>query len=141
MSEQVGAALVRERTVAMLAVFFGVLALLLAGLGLFGVVSYNVGRRRTEIGIRLALGARPASVVWLVGARVATLVGVGIIVGLALSLWAAKFAGALLFGLKPTDAATFCGAAGVLALIGIAAAAVPARRAAHTDAATVLRET
>ena len=141
MSEQVGAALVRERTVAMLAVFFGALALLLAGLGLFGVVSYNVGRRRTEIGIRLALGARPASVVWLVGARVATLVGVGIMVGLALSLWAAKFAGALLFGLKPTDAATFCGAAAVLALVGIAAAAIPARRAAHTDAAKVLRET
>lgn len=140
MSEQVSATLVRERTVALLSLFFGVLALLLAGLGLFGVVSYNVGRRRAEIGIRLALGATPASVVWLVGARVAALVGAGVAGGLALSWWAARFAATLLFGLKPTDLLTFAGAALVLAIVGIAAAAVPAMRASRTDAAEVLRE-
>jgi len=140
MVEQVSARLVRERTVALLSTFFGALALLLAGLGLFGVVSYSVGRRRTEIGIRLALGARPSSVVRLIGTRVAVLVGGGLVAGLALSWWAAKFAGALLFGLTPTDPATFVGAACVLGLVGLAAAAIPAIRASRTDAASVLRE-
>jgi predicted permease len=140
MAEQVSARLVRERTIALLSTFFGVLALILAGLGLFGVVSYGVGRRRTEIGIRLALGARPASVVWLVGARVAALVGAGVVAGLALSLWAAKFAGTLLFGLKPTDPLTFTGAALILGIVGVVAAAVPAWRASRTDASAVLRE-
>jgi predicted permease len=140
MAEQVNARLVRERTIALLAGFFGSLALVLAGLGLFGVVSYSVGRRRTEIGIRLALGARPSSVVWLVGSRVAVLVGAGIVGGLALSWWGTRFAATLLFGLKPTDHVTFFGAAVVLGLVGLLAAAVPAFRASRTDAATVLRE-
>lgn len=141
MAEQVSARLVREQTMALLSTFFGVLALLLAALGLFGVVSYSVGRRRTEIGIRLALGARPASVVWLVGARIAWLIGAGIVAGLGLSLWAARFADALLFGLRPTDPLTFSLAAVVLLIVGIAAAAIPSLRASRTDAATVLRET
>ena len=80
--------LAQDRLVAMLSGFFGVLALLLAGLGLYGVTAYAVARRRTEIGIRMALGAPPARVVRLVAARVALLVGAGVIVGAAVSLWA-----------------------------------------------------
>jgi ABC-type antimicrobial peptide transport system permease subunit len=140
MAEQVAARLVRERMVAMLSGFFGVLALALAGLGLYGVVSYGASRRQVEIGIRLALGAKPGSVVWLVGGRVAWLIGGGILLGGIVSWWAARFASALLFGLKATDPFTFVMAGGVLMLVGVIAAVVPAWRASKTDAASVLRQ-
>lgn len=140
MAEQIAARLVRERMVALLSSFFGLLALLLAGLGLYGVVSYSVSRRQVEIGIRLALGARPGSVVWLVGGRVAWLVGGGVVFGIALSWWASRFASALLFGLTATDTVTFATAAMVLLSVGVIAAVVPAWRASKTDAASVLRQ-
>ena len=79
---------------------FGGLALLLAGLGLYGVTSYAVSRRRTEIGIRIALGAAPGSVVRLVLKRVAWLVGIGIVVGAGTSLWASRFVSTLLYGVQ-----------------------------------------
>ena len=79
------------------------LALLLAGLGLYGVTSYAVSRRRTEIGIRMALGAAPGGVVRMVLRRVALLVGIGIVVGAGVSLWASRFVSTLLFGLQPRD--------------------------------------
>ena len=88
LSDQIGASLTQERIVAMLAGFFGALALLLAGLGLYGVTSYAVSRRRTEIGIRMALGAAPAGVVRLVLSRVSMLVGLGVLIGAGISLWA-----------------------------------------------------
>src|SRR4029077_1060358 len=102
--DTVRAATVQERVIAMLSAFFGGLALLLAGLGLYGVMSYAVSRRRTEIGIRMALGAGPAGAVRLVFLRVALLVGLGVVAGGALSWWAARFLDAqLLFGLQPRD--------------------------------------
>jgi ABC-type antimicrobial peptide transport system permease subunit len=138
--EQVNAALAQERLVAMISGFFGALALLLAGLGLYGVTSYAVSRRRAEIGIRLALGSDPVRIVRLVLSRVALLVVAGIAAGAALSLWAAQFVGTLLYGLEPRDPETFAGAAVILALVGALAGWIPARRAARTDPATVLRE-
>jgi predicted permease len=129
----------QERVVASLSGFFGALALLLAGIGLYGVMSYAVSRRRTEIGIRMALGAAPASAIGLVLRRVAVLVGTGVIVGCAVALWAAQFVSSLLFGLPPRDPATFAGAAIVLTAIGALAAWIPARRAARIDPAIVLR--
>ncbi len=129
----------QERVVAGLSAFFGGLALLLAGIGLYGVMSYAVSRRRTEIGIRMALGARPAGAIALVLRRVALLVGLGVIVGSGIALWAAQFVSALLFGLRPRDPATYVAAPLVLTFVGALAAWLPARRAARIDPAVILR--
>lgn len=137
--EQVNASLAQERIVALLSGVFGGLALLLAGLGLYGVTSYAVSRRRTEIGIRLALGAVPGTVVRLVLSRVSALVGAGVVVGALISMWASTFAATLLYGLEPRDPATFAGAAVVLGSVGAVAGWLPARRAARIDPAEVLR--
>jgi predicted permease len=131
---------IQERMLAMLSGFFGALALFLAGLGLYGVMTYAVSRRRTEIGIRMALGAGPAAAVRLVLLRAAVLVGSGVVLGAALSLWAVRFATPLLFGLQPRDPATLGGAAAVLAIIGATASWIPAARASRIDPARVLRE-
>ena len=140
LTDQVNAALTQERVVAMLSGFFGALALLLAGLGLYGVTAYTVSRRRTEIGIRMALGAAPGSVVRLVLSRVTGLVGIGVVVGAVVSLWASKFVATLLYGLEPRDPVTLVGAAVVLATVGAAAGWVPAYRASRVDPAEVLRQ-
>jgi predicted permease len=140
LSEQVNASLIQERMVAMLSGFFGALALLLAALGLYGVTSYAVSRRRTEIGIRMALGAAPGGVVRMVLRRVGVLVGIGVLLGAGVSVWASRFVSALLYGLQPRDPATLIAAALVLGVIGATAGWIPARRAARIDPARVLRE-
>ncbi len=140
MTDQFNGMVVRERVVAMLSAFFGGLALLLAGIGLYGVTSYGVSRRRIEIGIRMALGADAAAVIRLVLGRVAMLVGLGVVIGAALSVWAARFVGSLVYGLEPRDPSTFICAAVVLASVGALAAWLPARRASRIDPLQVLRE-
>jgi predicted permease len=140
LSDQVNSALTQERIVAMLSGFFGALALLLSALGLYGVTSYAVSRRRTEIGIRMALGAAPAGVIRLVLRRVVMLVGLGVVLGTAVSLWAAHLVSTLLFGLQPGDPMTLAGAVAVLGAIGAIAGWLPARRASRIDPARVLRE-
>src|SRR4051794_2916739 len=140
LADQVNASLTQERLVALLSGFFGGLALLLAGLGLYGVTSYAVTRRQTEIGIRMALGAAPGGVVRLVLARVTLLVGIGVAVGAGLSVWAAKFVATLLYGLQPRDPATIVASAAVLAAVGALAGWVPAYRASRIDPAQVLRD-
>lgn len=140
LSDQVDSALVTERIVAMLSGFFGGLALLLAAIGLYGVTSYAVSRRRAEIGLRMALGADVGSVIRLVLGRVAVLVSLGIAIGAALSLWAGRFIGALLYDLQPRDPRTLIGAAIVLMTIGALSGWLPARRAARTDPSRVLRQ-
>jgi putative ABC transport system permease protein len=140
LADQVNAALTQERIVAMLSGFFGGLALLLAALGLYGVTSYAVSRRRTEIGIRMALGAAPGGVIRLVLRRVAILVGLGVIVGSGVSLWAARFVETLLYGLQPRDPVTLVAAVAVLFTIGAVAGWLPARRASRIDPARVLRD-
>jgi len=140
LSDQVGASLAQERIVAMLSGFFGALALLLAGLGLYGVTSYAVSRRRTEIGIRMALGAPAVTVVRLVLRRVALLVAIGVVVGTALSVWASRYVSSLLFGLEPTDPATIAGSVALLAIVGGIAGWLPAHRASRIDPVAVLRE-
>jgi predicted permease len=140
LGEQIDSSLTQERVVAILSGFFGALALLLAALGLYGVTSYAVSRRRTELGIRMALGAAPGGVVRLVLRRVALLVGIGVLVGSGLSLWAARFVSTLLYGLQPRDPATLVAAVAVLASIGALAGWLPARRASRIDPARVLRE-
>ena len=141
-AETVRKATVQERVVAMLSAFFGGLALLLAGLGLYGVMSYAVSRRRTEIGIRMALGAAPSGAVRLVLVRVAALVALGVGAGILIAVWAAKYltASSLIYGLQPRDPATLLTAALILGAIGALAGYLPARRAARIDPARVLRE-
>ncbi len=140
LAEQVNNALIQERVVAMLSGFFGALALLLAALGLYGVTSYAVNRRRTELGIRMALGAEPSGVIRLVLRRVAILVAAGVLVGGAASLLTANYVATLLYGLQPRDPLTFAGAAAILSSIGALAGWLPARRASRIDPARVLRE-
>jgi predicted permease len=137
---QLRSAVRQERLVAMLGGFFGGLALLLAAIGLYGVTSYSVNRRRGEIGIRMALGANPIGVVRLVMARVGGLMVAGVVVGGALAWWASSLVSTLLFGLGPRDPSTFAMAIGVLAAAGALAGWLPARRAARIDPVRVLRE-
>ena len=138
--QQVEAALVQERILAMLSGFFGSLALLLAGLGLYGIAWYAVSRRRQEIGIRIALGATPASVLRLVFNRLLVLVSIGVVAGGALSLWGSRFIGSLLYGVEPRDLTTLVSAAAVLAGVAAAAGWMPAHRASRIDPAAVLRD-
>jgi putative ABC transport system permease protein len=140
LADQVNASLIQERVIAMLSGFFGGLALVLAGLGLYGVTSYSVSRRRAEIGLRLALGAQPGAVLRLVLRRVALLQLGGIGCGAAMSFWASPLVSTLLFGLQPRDPWTLATAAGLLLTIGALAGWAPARRAAALDPAHVLRE-
>jgi putative ABC transport system permease protein len=138
--QMVDATATQERLVAMMSGFFGALALLLAGLGLYGIVAHAVSARRTEIGLRMALGAQPAGIARLVFRRVGVLIMVGLALGVVGSWWAAGFVAPLLFQVDARDPMTFSGTAAVLIAVGVLAAWVPARRAARLDPATVLRE-
>lgn len=139
LKQQVDAALVQERILAMIAGFSGVLALLLAGLGLYGIVWYAVSRRRAEIGIRMALGATSANVAGLVLSRTALLVATGITVGLVACWWMSRSIASLLYGVEARDVATMASAAGILAIIGLLAAWLPARRASRINPTEALR--
>ena len=140
LAEQVDRTLTRERLVARLTGFFSLLALGLACLGLYGVMSYAVARRTGELGIRMALGATPRGVRWMVLREALLLVLIGVAAGLPLAVAAARLAAGLLFGLSPTDPATLTAAA--LVMLGVAglAAYLPARRASRVDPAVALRQ-
>jgi len=140
LADQISDSLARERVVATLAGFFGALALLLAGLGLYGVTAYAVARRRAEIGIRMALGATPWRVIRLIMMRVSLVVAVGVVTGAVVSVWAARFVAFLLYGLEPRDTITLVGASLALAFVAAVAGGVPAYRASRLDAAEVLRQ-
>jgi predicted permease len=140
MTEQVDGNLVRERIIAIISGFFGALALLLAGIGLYGVTSYGVSRRRVEIGIRMALGADARTVIRLVLGRAALLVGLGVVIGAALSFYVARFVASLVFGLEARDPWTFVAAAVVLGVVGTLSSWLPAQRATRIDPVEVLRE-
>ena len=129
-----------ERLMAMLSGFFGLLAAMLAMVGLYGVISFVVARRRGEIGIRLALGAERGQVVAMVMREAGRLLLIGIVTGAALSLVAGRAARSLLFGLKPYDPLTLFAAALLLATIAAAASFVPARRASKLDPMAALRD-
>ena len=140
LADQVNAPLTHKRIVAVLSGSFGALALLLAGLGLYDVTSYAVTRRRTEIGIRTALGAPPSGGVRLVLVRVTLLVAMGVAAGAGVSVWASQFVAALLYGLEPRDPITLAPSAAVLAAVGALAGWLPAYRASRIGPAQVLRD-
>jgi predicted permease len=131
--EQVDKRLQQERTFAQAYSLFGVLALLLASIGLFGLMSYSIARRTNEIGIRMALGAQRHDVLRLVMGESMTLVAAGVVIGLVAAFAASRLVASLLFGLAPTDALAM--ATATLLLVGVSALAgyLPARRAARVD--------
>jgi len=129
----------RERLMALLSVFFGALATLLAMIGLYGVMSYIVTMRKTEIGIRLALGESRGGVVTLIVRQTLALLGVGIGAGLVLSMAAARGANSLLYGLEANDPLTLLSAAGFLAVVALVASYIPAYRASRVEPMRALR--
>jgi len=137
--EQVSESLVQPRVVALLASIFGLLALLLAVVGLYGVTAYGVRRRRAEIGIRLALGAQAGSVVWLVLREMMLLLVIGMGLGVAVALAAGRLVTSLLYGVQANSPAELLGAAFALAIATTLAAYLPARRAAKVDPMVALR--
>ncbi|MBV9762938.1 MAG: ABC transporter permease [Acidobacteriaceae bacterium] len=132
--------LLRERLIALLSGFFGFLAVLLATVGLYGVVSYMVVRRRNEIGIRIALGADRTTIANLIVKEAGLLLGLGLAIGIALALATARTAASFLYGLRPNDPASIALAIASLALIALLASFVPAMRAARVEPIIALRE-
>jgi putative ABC transport system permease protein len=128
-----------RRLILLLLGIFAVLALLLASVGIYGVMSYSVEQRTREIGIRMALGAQRSSVVGLVLGLGARLAGLGIVVGLAGAMALSRVMATLLYGVSPTDPLTYASLAALLALVAVAACLVPARRAVRVDPAIALR--
>jgi putative ABC transport system permease protein len=139
LADEIDASVTQERIVAMLSGFFGGLALLLAGLGLYGVTAYTVSRRRTEIGIRMALGAEAKNVQWLVLRETLLLVLIGVAIGLPVALASTRLISSQLFGLKPTDPLTIVAATFLLLAVAIFAGYLPARRASRVDPMVALR--
>jgi putative ABC transport system permease protein len=138
--QDVAAALTQERLLAVLSSFFGGLALLLSALGLYGMTAHAAARRRSEIGIRLALGATPMRVLRMVLLRTLTVTGAGMLVGMAASLWASRFIASLVFGVQPGSPGTLVAAGLILLAVAAVASAIPAVQASRTDPADALRE-
>ena len=139
LSDRIQESLLRDRLMAILAGAFGVLAAMLATLGLYGVIAYMVARRRNEIGVRVALGADRSRVVMLVLREAALLLAVGLAIGTGLALWTGRAAGALLFGLKPYDPASLAAAVLLLASVALLASYWPALRASRVEPMSALR--
>jgi predicted permease len=137
---QVRDSLLRERLMATLSGFFGFLAVVLATIGLYGVISYTVARRTNEIGIRVALGAQRSDVIGMVMREAGTMLVIGLAVGAVLTLVVARAAASLLYGLKPHDPVTLALAVVALTLVAAIASFLPAHRAAGLDPMAALRE-
>ena len=140
MSKQLEESLLRERLMATLSGGFGFLAGLLATLGLYGVISYMVARRRKEIGVRIALGADRGRVIRLVLREAILLLVVGLGIGAVLAFWAGRTATTLLFGLKPHDPISMIAAMALLSMVALASSFLPARRAAAVEPMVALRD-
>ena len=139
LEEHVGQAMEQERVTAALLSAFGVLALVLAGIGLYGVVAYTTQMRGREFGIRLALGASPRGLLVLVLRQGAGLAAIGVGLGLLVASGTSQVLGSMLFGVSPTDLITFVAIAAILLIVAIAASAIPAHRAARVDPIRALR--
>lgn len=138
-TQQIDRLMTQERLFASLCSVFGLLALTLSAIGLYGLLAYAVSRRTSEIGLRMALGAQQISVVWMILRESLALTVVGVVVGIAASLGATRWIASMLFGLPSTDLITYTAAAAILLAVALAAALLPARRAAKVDPLEALR--
>jgi predicted permease len=139
LAEQVDNTLAGDKLIARLSSFFGLLALLLASIGIYGVLSYAVARRTNEVGLRMALGARSSNVLWLVMREVLVLVAIGLGIGVPVALSLERLTSGLFYGLSDVDPLPIAAAVGILAVVAGAAAYLPARRASLVDPSTALR--
>ena len=137
--QQIDQSLLNERLIATLSTFFGLLATVLAIVGLYGVMAYTVARRTREIGIRMALGAVTGNVVWLVMREVVALVATGVAIGLPLAWGLSRLVQTQLYGITPNDPFTLALATALLAMVACAAGYIPALRATRVDPVTALR--
>ena len=135
----IGRLLTQERIIAQLSTFFGGLALLLAAIGLYGVLAYAVARRTNEIGIRMAIGAQRSTVVWLVLRETLVLLAIGTVVGTGAALALARLVANRMYGVTTSDPLTIALAAAVLSVVAVGAASLPAFRAARVDPMVALR--
>jgi ABC-type antimicrobial peptide transport system permease subunit len=138
-NEQIDRGLVTERLIAELTAFFGVLALILCAIGLYGVMSYSIARRTSEIGVRMALGASSHGVLRMVMREALALAGLGVLIGLPCSLICGRLAAGRLYGITPADPLSIGAAVLVIAVSAALAAYVPARRATRVDPMSALR--
>src|SRR5258708_6737829 len=129
----------QETMVAQLCTVFALLALAIACVGLYGTMTYTVARRTGEIGIRMALGAQRATVVWMVLREVLTMAAVGLTISVPAALGSAKFVESFLFGVKPNDPRALAAAAAILLSAALLAGYVPARKASCIDPMTAVR--
>jgi ABC-type antimicrobial peptide transport system permease subunit len=128
------------RVVMLLMTAFAALALALAAVGIYGVMAYTVSHRRRELGLRLALGARPGDVLRLVVGEALGLTAAGALAGVAAAAAGGRLLAGLLYGVRPADPVTMLAVVTVVLGVGLAACVAPGRRAAHTDPARTLRE-
>ncbi len=139
LDEHMKVVLQTDRLTAELIGVLGILGIFLSGVGLYGLISYLVNRRTQEIGIRMALGARPGNVLRMVLSQGARLILIGLIMGTGVALAAGRVISSMLYGIQPTDALAFAGAAGAVAVLSLVACAIPARRATKVQPVTALR--
>jgi ABC-type antimicrobial peptide transport system permease subunit len=130
----------QDRATAQLAVVFGCVALTLAAIGLYGVLTYGIARRTGEIAIRIALGAQSGRVIWMILGETIGLVGVGLALGAGMAYAGSRLINSRLYGVAPQDPLTLASATGLFLLVAFTAAYVPAARASRVDPMTALRQ-
>ena len=140
MQERIDESLIARKSPMLLAIAFGLVALFLAGVGIYGVLAYTVAQRTREIGIRMALGSTTERIFRLIAREGFMLLGIGFALGLAGTLGLARYVESLLFGVRPVDPYVLAGVAGILALAAAIACVLPARRAARVDPVVALRQ-
>jgi putative ABC transport system permease protein len=139
LSQEVDRSLWQERLLVALSSCFGIFSLLLSGLGVYGILAYFVARRQREIGVRMALGAKPYHVIRLIALRVIPMLGVGVLAGTVLSRFVSAWARNLLYEVQPLDISIDLAAILLLVAIGLAASVVPAFRVMRVDPSSTLR--
>ena len=139
LDEQVARSITNQRLVAQLSAFFGLLAVFLSCIGIYGVISFIVSRRTNEIGIRMALGAGRSDMLWMVLREILILVSIGAVIGVPVTLAGNRLVSKMLFGLRPSDAVTLVSATVILIIVATIAGYLPARRASMVDPTEALR--